>query len=134
MINIDEIRDMQKAGVDVEKAKRAAEHEERRKRTEARIPYFEGKIKMAAERGEGYWEADREIWEVEGGYDWKFLKHHFEGLGFFVSMTYDEYDYVWFRVAWDEKEIKRLRDDLGYYEQWQKNAGKKKGFFSRLFG
>lgn len=134
MINIDEIRNIQQAGIDAENAKDAKKREERRKRTEAKIPYFEEKIKKAAERGDGYWEADREIWEAEGGYDWKFLKHYFEGLGFFVSMTYDEYDYVWFRVAWDEKEIERLRDDLSYYEKWQKNAGKKKGFFSKLFG
>lgn len=135
MINIDEIRSMQEAGVKAENAKKDAWREERRKLTEEKIPYFEGKIKEAAGRGEGSWTADREIWESEGGYDWVFLKRYFEGLGFFVSMTYDECDYLWFTVAWNDKEIEKLREDLRYYEKCEaKNVGKKKGFFSKLFG
>ena len=135
MINIDEIRSMQEAGVKAENAKKVAWREERRKRTEERIPYFEGKIKEAAGHGEGSWTADSEICEGKNGYDWVFLKRYFEGLGFFVSMTYDECDYIWFTVAWSEKETEKLREDIRYYEKCQsENAGKKKGFFSKLFG
>lgn len=134
MINIDEIRSMQEAGVKAENAKKVARREERRKRTEEKIPYFEGKIKEAAGRGEGSWTADREIWEADG-YDWAFLKHYFEGLGFLVSMTYDECDYLWFTVAWSEKEIERLREDIEYQKNYVDIANSAtKGFFSKLFG
>jgi len=138
MISIDEIRSMQKSGIDAENAKRAAWREERRKRTEEKIPYFEGKIKEAAEHGRGYWYTDDA--NDADDIDWDFLKHYFENLGFFVSITSDEYCTLYFDVAWDEKEIERLCDDFSRYERWRKNyvaiaknAGKKKGFFSKLF-
>ena len=114
MIDIDEIRNMQEVGV-----KNADWHEERRKRTKEKIPYFEGKIKEAAERGEGCWTVECEMWKSESGYDWVFLKHYFEGIGFFVSFTHMGNDYLWFTVAWDEKKIKKLRGDFIFYEDEQ---------------
>lgn len=137
MIGIDEIRSMQEAGVKAENAKKAAWREERRKQTEEMIPYFEGKIKEAAEHGEGYWYTDDT--DDAGDIDWDFLKQYFENLGFFVSITSDEYCTLYFDVAWDEKEIERLRDNLCSYEKWRKNyvdiaKNATKGFFSKLFG
>jgi len=108
MINIDEIRNIQQDGIDSENAKKAAE------------------------RGDGSWTADREIWEAKGGYDWAFLKRYFEGIGFFVSMTYDEYDYVCFVVAWDEKEIRRLRDNEILFEKVDSYDWTRSKFYNKL--
>ena len=123
MINIDEIRDMQKAGVDAKNAKDAAEREERRKRTEAKIPYFEEEIKKAAERGDGYWRVP-EGWN---DYDWSFLKCYFESLGFYAAMTTDDCGYIWLRIVWDEKDAKRIRDEIILYEKmdsWDYTKGR----------